>query len=80
MKLKAKDKKLIIKTVEDCDHLLIKLLIECWNAESPHFGGAMPHRYDGIEKTCSYCTRPKDWKPVNAGYYAGQILYGEEAS
>lgn len=63
---------------EDYQVCLLKLLLECWNAETPHFGGCGPHRYDGQSKTCSYCGRPKSWKPVNPGYVAGEVLHGED--
>lgn len=40
-------------------------IIKIWNAEQPHFGSEMGHRYDGKSKVCSYCNRPKNWKPRN---------------
>jgi len=61
---------LVKKTIKDNDTLMAKLLLECWNAERPHFGGVGPHRYDGKDKNCCYCNRPKNWKPVNAGMEA----------
>jgi hypothetical protein len=45
----------------------IKLMIETWNDDAPHFNGMGPHRYDDRSKECSYCLRPKNWKKVNAG-------------
>ncbi len=63
---------------DDMQVCLAKLLLECWNAETPHFGGCGPHRYDGTDKFCAYCNRPKNWKPQNAGYLAGQVVYGDE--
>ena len=74
----SKVAKLIKKTIGDSEHLLLKLVIECWNAKTPHFGGSGPHRYDGNDKNCAYCNRPKDWTPINAGYYATYIAEGEE--
>lgn len=59
---------------ETLDQLKLKLIIECWNAETPHFGGAGPHRYDGREKRCAYCARPKDWKALNSGWWASELL------
>jgi hypothetical protein len=35
---------------------------ETWSAETPHFGGIGPHRYD-YGKHCIYCGRPVDWNP-----------------
>lgn len=61
---------------EEFQSLMIKSLLEMWNARTPHFGGSGPHRYDGISKECSYCLRPKNWKPVNAGFWSSEILYG----
>ena len=65
----------VLKTVDDEQRkpLFVKLLVECWNDDRPHFGGGMPHRYDGKAKRCSYCDRPINWKPINAGYIAGMI-------
>lgn len=81
MKLSASVQKLILNTAtgEDFRCGMIKLLIECWNHDTPHFGGCGPHRYDGNEKLCAYCNRPKNWKKVNAGYYAGELLYSEDS-
>ena len=58
------------KTLDENRGLSIKLLIECWNEETPHFAGGGPHRYDGRSAHCAYCNRPKNWKPKNAGYIA----------
>lgn len=60
------------------EFLFFKLLLECWNAETPHFGGDGPHRYDDNSKLCGYCDRPKNWKPGNAGYYASELAYGNK--
>ena len=57
--------------------ICIKLVLEMWNDEAPHFGGSGPHRYDGSDKECCYCIRPKDWKPVNAGYWTSELQYGD---
>lgn len=61
---------------EGMRHCLLKLLIECWNADAPHFGGTGPYRYDGRARLCAYCDRPKGWKPVNPGITASDLLYG----
>lgn len=63
-----------------CDDLLIKLILELWNSERPHFGGDSSHRYNGTDKTCAYCFRPKDWKSINASYYANELQYGDTES
>lgn len=36
-----------------------------WNDKNPHFGNSGGHRYDGSEKECSYCLRPKDWTNID---------------
>lgn len=54
--------KTLVKTLKECPDVAMKLLIECWNEETPHFGGSGPHRYDDADKECCYCNRPKDWK------------------
>jgi hypothetical protein len=69
-------KKKALNTLKNNDFLLMKLLLECWNAETPHFGGCGPHRYDNNSKYCGYCNRPKDWAKVNASYSANEILEG----
>jgi len=61
-------------TDENMRPLLLKLLLECWNAETPHFLGNGPHRYDGKSKKCAYCNRPMNWKPVNPGFASHEIL------
>lgn len=71
--MKPKHVKQALKAEREYKHLMFKLLIECWNDENPHFGGDMPHRYDGKEKECCYCGRPKDWKPINAGFIASEL-------
>jgi hypothetical protein len=40
-------------------------VIEIWNHSNPHFNWDAPHRYDEGESECSYCLRPKDWKPTS---------------
>lgn len=63
-----------LKVIQAHPALAVKLLLECWNAEAPHFGGGdggMPHRYDGNLKRCAYCLRPKRWKQANPGFIAG---------
>lgn len=76
MKLSKLNAKRLIKTINENETLTLKLLIECWNSQTPHFGGIAPHRYDDANKLCSYCNRPKNWIAVNAGYYASEIVYG----
>jgi hypothetical protein len=68
-----KHRTLLKNTAAECPVLMFKLLIECWNAKTPHFGGDMPHRYDGTSKECAYCNRPKDWAPYNSGFLASQL-------
>ncbi len=67
--------KQVTKTFFDDDYrqLLLKLMLECWNAKTPHFGGGGPHRYDGKSKKCGYCNRPINWKPVNPSFAASEI-------
>ena len=74
--------KLILKTVKDPDfqHCLIKLLLECWNSDNPHFSGLMPHRYDDSSRYCGYCGRPKNWKAMHPGVTASNILYSDESA
>jgi len=67
MKLTKGDKKTIGILFQNKPWLLA-LIIKQWNAETPHFGGDMPHRYDGKSRRCSYCERPKNWKPRNVFY------------
>lgn len=70
MKPKSKEIKSVKELLKN-RRFLIQLIMKDWNAETPHFGGIGPHRYDGNEKECSYCLRPKDWKPVaGSGYFA----------
>ena len=59
---------------EDMRHCLLKLMLECWNAETPHFGGVGSHRYEGKSQACVYCNRPRNWAPINAGVTAGDLL------
>jgi hypothetical protein len=75
-------KKLVLPLLQEefMQHIMIKLLLECWNANTPHFGGDGPHRYDGKDRKCAYCSRPKDWVNVNPGVAASEILYGSEES
>lgn len=37
-------------------------VLELWNAETPHFAGTGPHRYE--EGICVYCGRPHDFVPA----------------
>jgi len=74
----AKQIKTAFTELNEDGHLFYKLMVEQWNNKTPHFGGNGPHRYDGTDKKCCYCLRPIKWKPVNAGYYASEILYGGE--
>lgn len=71
--INAKTKKTLKSTLRQNKFLLAKLLIECWNAETPHFGGSGPHRYDGNDKQCCYCNRPKDYKPLHSSFVASEI-------
>lgn len=67
-----------LKETTDFKFLVYKLLIEQWNAETPHFNGCGPHRYNGSEKYCCYCNRPKDWsKANNPGMLAGELEAGD---
>lgn len=70
------NKKHIAKAVEALNNntLMSKLLLECWNKENPHFNNEMPHRYNGTDKECCYCYRPKEWKPVNPGIANYEIV------
>ena len=78
-KLTKRNKTQLMRTAtdEECRWIVLKLVLECWNANLPHFGGCMPHRYDGADRFCAYCNRPKDWTPVNPGVTASDLLYGE---
>lgn len=40
----------------------IEQVLQMWDAETPHFNGHGPHRYDNKSKVCTYCFRPIDWK------------------
>lgn len=62
-----------LKAITAHKNIGVKLLLECWNADTPHFGGGMPHRYDGSDKECAYCLRPKTWKKINPGLAVGFI-------
>lgn len=73
-----KNAEALLKSALASETLPAKLILECWNAERPHFGGAAGHRYDGNSRTCAYCFRPKTWKPVNAGYHSSCLAYGYE--
>jgi hypothetical protein len=55
------------------DSILYKAILELWNAETPHFGGSGPHRYEGKSKNCVYCNRPKNWKNCNVGLLASEL-------
>lgn len=72
-RLLKRDANNLRKTKNEVHALMYKLLLECWNAETPHFGGAGPHRYDGAEKKCAYCNRPIDWEPKHASYFASEL-------
>ena len=69
LRVPAKHKTLLKKTIKNST-LVFKLLIDCWNAERPHFNNSGPHRYDGSDKECAYCCRPKDWKKSNSLFLA----------
>jgi hypothetical protein len=66
--------RLVLNTIKDNQPLMIKMLLELWNAERPHFGGVAPHRYDGRSNRCWYCSRPKKWAKVNALKQTDEIL------
>jgi hypothetical protein len=67
--LNKKQMGLVRELLKNKDFLL-KGILEQWNAETPHFGGVGPHRYNGKDKECCYCLRPKTWTFQNAGLYA----------
>lgn len=68
----------LLRTASLNDAVVFKLVLECWNAEHPHFGGNGPHRYDEGARECGYCFRPVDWVPMNAGVVANDLAAKKE--
>ena len=64
-----------VASSSDYENFRAKIILEHWNAERPHFGGGGPHRYNTAkDKECCYCGRPRDWKCVNAGFVASEVV------
>jgi hypothetical protein len=77
MKTTKQDKKLyglnktdtkVMSNLLDNKSWIFSQIIKLWNEDTPHFRGDGAHRYDDNSISCSYCGRPKNWKPRNAQY------------